>query len=62
MEIDFGLPGSSDSVKLGDEPVRDQGHSCYQRCGELIACFGTSKDTPVVNLQGHCRQNRSPPS
>ena len=56
MEIDFGLPGNSDSVKLGDEPVRDQGH------GALIECFGISKGTPVVNLQGHCRQNRSPPS
>lgn len=39
VEIDFGLPGNSDSVKLGDEPVGDQGHSCYLRRGALIGLF-----------------------
>ena len=39
VEIDFGLPGNSDSVKLGDEPVGDQGHSFHPHRGAPVDVF-----------------------
>ena len=59
MEIDFGLPGNTDSVKLGDGTC---GGNYPGILGITRIEVHSSMGTAVVNLQGPCRQNRSSPS